>query len=141
MAGLIGAALGSFASVLIGRADDPRRVIWAEDGQAARSRCPHCGRTLTWIDLLPLLGWVSARGRCRSCRAPIGYRYLVYEGVGAAVMILAAWTLGIGGALVICAALLPLFIAITAQLYFRRPVPTVYWGIAGVIAVALIVVL
>lgn len=37
-----------------------------------RSRCLHCGYTLKWYDLIPLVSWLSLRGRCRSCRQPIG---------------------------------------------------------------------
>lgn len=38
-----------------------------------RSRCLHCGYTLQWYDLVPLLSWLSLKGRCRSCRQPIGW--------------------------------------------------------------------
>jgi leader peptidase (prepilin peptidase)/N-methyltransferase len=36
------------------------------------SRCLHCGYRLRWIDLIPLVSWLSLGGRCRSCRRPIG---------------------------------------------------------------------
>lgn len=36
------------------------------------SRCLHCGHELAWYDLLPLVSWLSLRGKCRYCRAPIG---------------------------------------------------------------------
>jgi prepilin signal peptidase PulO-like enzyme (type II secretory pathway) len=38
-----------------------------------RSQCLHCGYELRWYDLLPLVSWISLRGKCRSCRRPIGY--------------------------------------------------------------------
>jgi prepilin signal peptidase PulO-like enzyme (type II secretory pathway) len=37
-----------------------------------RSRCLHCGHTLAWYDLLPLVSWLQLRGKCRYCRTPIG---------------------------------------------------------------------
>jgi leader peptidase (prepilin peptidase)/N-methyltransferase len=37
-----------------------------------RSRCLHCGYELRWYDLIPLVSWLSLRGRCRSCHKPIG---------------------------------------------------------------------
>lgn len=37
-----------------------------------RSRCLYCGYTLKWYDLIPLVSWVSLRGKCRDCRHPIG---------------------------------------------------------------------
>ena len=38
-----------------------------------RSQCLHCSYTLRWYDLIPLVSWLSLKGRCRNCRAPIGY--------------------------------------------------------------------
>jgi len=38
-----------------------------------RSRCLSCGYTLKWYDLIPLVSWLTLRGRCRECRKPIGY--------------------------------------------------------------------
>lgn len=36
------------------------------------SRCLHCGHELAWYDLLPLVSWLSLKGKCRYCRKPIG---------------------------------------------------------------------
>jgi leader peptidase (prepilin peptidase)/N-methyltransferase len=38
-----------------------------------RSRCLHCGHTLAWYDLLPLVSWASTKGKCRYCHAKIGW--------------------------------------------------------------------
>lgn len=38
-----------------------------------RSRCLHCGHTLAWYDLLPLVSWLSLGGKCRYCRTKIGW--------------------------------------------------------------------
>lgn len=38
-----------------------------------RSRCLHCGHTLAWYDLMPLVSWLSLGGKCRYCRKRIGY--------------------------------------------------------------------
>ena len=37
-----------------------------------RSRCLSCGHVLHLRDLVPLFSWLSTRGRCRYCQAPIG---------------------------------------------------------------------
>lgn len=37
-----------------------------------RSRCLNCNHTLAWYDLLPLVSWVSTRGKCRYCKESIG---------------------------------------------------------------------
>jgi leader peptidase (prepilin peptidase) / N-methyltransferase len=77
LAGLLGLAVGSFATVVIHRV--PRRESVVRPG----SRCPACGAAIAWRDNLPLLGWLLLRGRCRSCRTPIPVRYpLVELGMG-----------------------------------------------------------
>ncbi|MDB5187308.1 MAG: putative Prepilin peptidase [Candidatus Saccharibacteria bacterium] len=38
-----------------------------------RSRCLHCEHPLAWYDLLPLVSWIGLRGKCRYCRAKIGW--------------------------------------------------------------------
>lgn len=36
-----------------------------------RSMCPHCRHQLSALDLIPVLSWLSLRGRCRYCHAKI----------------------------------------------------------------------
>ncbi len=37
-----------------------------------RSRCLHCSHTLEAVDLIPLVSWLSTRGKCRYCHERIG---------------------------------------------------------------------
>lgn len=37
-----------------------------------RSVCLHCGYTLRWYDLIPLVSWLGLKGKCRNCHTPIG---------------------------------------------------------------------
>ncbi len=53
-------------------------------GLQDRSRCLHCGHTLAWYDLLPLVSWTSTGGKCRYCHKPIGvFEPLMELGVAA----------------------------------------------------------
>ncbi len=70
---LFGLLMGSFANVLILR-DNRLSTVWT-----GRSECPHCGRQLGVLDLVPVLSWLVLRGRCRSCRAPISWQYPLVE--------------------------------------------------------------
>ena len=36
-----------------------------------RSQCLNCQYQLRWFDMLPLISWLSLKGRCRKCRKPI----------------------------------------------------------------------
>jgi leader peptidase (prepilin peptidase) / N-methyltransferase len=74
-------AFGSFVGVLVLR-------LPHGDGILGRSRCPHCGTTLGVRDLVPVLSWLALGGRCRHCRAPLGW---LYPAVELAALVLALW--------------------------------------------------
>ncbi len=81
--------LGSFLGTLVLRLPEGRPVI------LGRSACPSCGGLLGLRDLLPLLGWLLLRGRCRQCGAPIP---AFYPGVEIAAFGVAAWAAAAGAA-------------------------------------------
>lgn len=70
---LFGLAIGSFCNVVIYRL--------AHGGSIAfdRSRCPHCGYTLFWYELIPLVSFAIQGGKCRRCHAPISGQYPLVE--------------------------------------------------------------
>lgn len=61
-----------------------------------RSVCIHCGHTLAWYDLLPVLSWLQIRGKCRYCHKPISWQYPVVELATAAMFVLSyvCWPTG-----------------------------------------------
>jgi leader peptidase (prepilin peptidase)/N-methyltransferase len=59
-----------------------------------RSGCPACGHRITALENVPLVSFAFLRGRCSSCKTPIGLRYPLVEllaGIGAAY---SAWRFG-----------------------------------------------
>ncbi|WP_252181263.1 A24 family peptidase [Azospirillum sp. B4] len=58
--------IGSFLGVVVTRLPAGRSVVWG------RSACDRCGHALGPADLVPVLSYLSSRGRCRYCAAPIG---------------------------------------------------------------------
>jgi leader peptidase (prepilin peptidase)/N-methyltransferase len=72
-AGLLGLAFGSFLNVCLSRWPAGESVV------KPRSHCRQCGRTLTWWENVPLVSWLALRGRCRTCRVWIGWRYPLVE--------------------------------------------------------------
>jgi len=72
-AGLLGLAFGSFLNVCLSRWPAGESIV------KPRSHCRQCGRTLAWWENVPLLSWLALRGRCRTCRAWIGWRYPLVE--------------------------------------------------------------
>jgi len=83
---LVGLVVGSFANVCIHRLPRGLSVVHPP------SRCPACGTLIKAYDNLPVLGWLLLRGRCRSCRAHISWRYPVVEATnGLLWLALAFW--------------------------------------------------
>lgn len=72
--GVFGLALGSLATAMAYRL--PRDLSMFT---RVRSRCPSCNHALGPLDLVPLFSWIFLRGKCRYCRAPIGWQYPVIE--------------------------------------------------------------
>ena len=74
---LAGAAFGSYAGVVASRG-------WRASLEG-RSHCEHCGRSLRWFEVVPLLSFVALRGRCRTCHARIRFSVFAWELGGAAL--------------------------------------------------------
>jgi leader peptidase (prepilin peptidase)/N-methyltransferase len=79
LAFILGAAIGSFLATILIRWPQGRSVV------AGRSACDKCGRILEARDLVPILSWSLARGRCRTCGSRIDRRHLAAE-AGAAMI-------------------------------------------------------
>lgn len=70
----IGAAFGSFISVLVHRTRHRIPGIFL-----GRSICPHCKHSLVAVDLLPIASYLALWGRCRYCKKRIMPHYLFLE--------------------------------------------------------------
>lgn len=69
----LGTAVGSFLNVLV------ERTRQETSPWRGRSACLHCGRSLSWFELVPIVSWVALGGRCRTCRTRIALQYLTME--------------------------------------------------------------
>jgi leader peptidase (prepilin peptidase) / N-methyltransferase len=68
-----GLALGSFLNVVAARVPRKRSIV------RPASACMQCAQPIAWYDNIPLVSYALLRGRCRSCRAPIGLLYPAVE--------------------------------------------------------------
>ncbi len=84
----IGASIFSFLNVIIYRL--PRHIQFT----LGHSKCTTCGHELTMRDMVPILSWVSLRGKCRYCGARVSARYTIVEMLGGIFAVL--WTLLFG---------------------------------------------
>ena len=82
---MLGLAFGSFLNVCLSRWPAGESIV------QPRSHCRQCGRTLAWWENVPLVSWLVLRGRCRTCRAWIGWRYPLVEVAVAALWAIFLW--------------------------------------------------
>ncbi len=83
---ILGLAVGSFISASAWRLYEQDQLRAAKKKPNAKlsiskghSMCEHCRHTLGAKDLVPLLSWVSLKGRCRYCRAKLSWEYPAIE--------------------------------------------------------------
>ena len=126
---LLGLVAGSFLATLV--------IRWPE-GQplSGRSRCDSCGAVVAWVDLVPLLGWLALKGRCRACGAAIDPRHPLFEIMAAAIGLLAMLAVpgpqGLWGA--VLGWVLLALLALDLQHYWlpdRLTLPLLALGLAG----------
>lgn len=70
---VLGLIIGSFLATIL--------VRWPKGESVAvgRSRCDGCGETLRARELVPVLSYLAARGRCRRCGVRIDGRHVAVE--------------------------------------------------------------
>ena len=70
---LFGLVFGSFLGAFTYRY--PKNIDFVK----GRSFCPLCKTKIEWFDNVPLLSFISLKGRCRNCKKKISFRYSLVE--------------------------------------------------------------
>ncbi len=81
---IFGAALGSFALVVV----DRYRVksFWG-----GRSQCMSCAKELTWQENIPVVSYLLQKGKCKSCKSKFSSLYLwveIFSGFAVSALVL-----------------------------------------------------
>jgi leader peptidase (prepilin peptidase)/N-methyltransferase len=86
---VVGLCLGSFVNALVWRVHEQAKPKDKEKTDKkylkqlsitkGRSMCPHCQHELATKDLIPVLSWLSLKGKCRYCSRPISTQYPLVE--------------------------------------------------------------
>lgn len=69
----LGITIGSFLNVCIYRIPREESIVFPS------SHCTHCSHSLSWYDLIPVLSFLSLRGKCRYCGERISPQYPIVE--------------------------------------------------------------
>lgn len=86
---VFGLCLGSFVNALVWRVrEQDKRKSSRLSIMHGRSMCPHCRHELAWYDLVPVLSWLSLKGKCRYCRKAISWQYPLVELATAGLFVL-----------------------------------------------------
>ncbi|NVO00105.1 MAG: prepilin peptidase, partial [Geobacteraceae bacterium] len=87
---LFGAVVGSFLNVCICRMPEDKSIVYPP------SACPKCGYQIRWYDNIPIVSFLLLlRGKCRSCKAPISWRYPLVEGLNGLLTLLLFFKFGV----------------------------------------------
>ena len=84
-----GAAMGSFANVLIYRLPMGLSIV------SPGSRCPSCSAQIRWFDNIPIVSYFILGGRCRGCRTTISPRYPLVEALSGLLFAAVVFRVGI----------------------------------------------
>ena len=79
---ITGCIFGSFYNVVIHRLPLGQSIV------RPGSRCPSCESFIAAYDNVPLLSYVILGGKCRSCGAPVSFRYPLVEAAGGLLALL-----------------------------------------------------
>ncbi len=79
---LLGLTFGSFGNVLIFRVPAGKSI-------GGRSKCPGCGKTITFPELIPVLSYLILRGQCSKCRVRLSIQYPLVELASGILFVLA----------------------------------------------------
>lgn len=87
---ILGSVVGSFLNVCIHRLPRGESVVFPA------SHCPSCNNKLPVLDLVPILGYLLLRGKCRHCQAKISLRYPLVEALTGGFFVVSALKFGLG---------------------------------------------
>ena len=77
---ILGTIIGSFLNVVTFRYNTGMTL-------GGRSKCFSCNKTLSWIELFPILSFIMQSGSCRKCKSKISWQYPMVE-IGAGILFL-----------------------------------------------------
>ena len=126
-----GLAIGSFLNVVAVRVPLRRSIV------RPPSSCGSCGSRIAWYDNVPVLSYLVLRGRCRSCAAPVSWRYPIVELVTALLVTGSVLAFGLTPRAAVAAVFCATLVAISVTDVEHRLIPNwIVLPAAGVVLAA-----
>jgi leader peptidase (prepilin peptidase)/N-methyltransferase len=125
-AAVLGSIFGSFYNVVIYRL--PR----GKSPARGRSFCPHCRRTISWYDNIPLASYLVLRGRCRKCGEHISFSYFLVELLSSLIAVLVVIRFGLSPTAAFSYFFLSVLLIVAFIDWFHKIIPDVL-SLGGVI--------
>ena len=118
---IFGAIFASFFGVVISRVPQGLSIV------KPASRCDNCGHELRWYENIPIFSFIFLKGKCKECGQKIGAFSLVYEIIGALVMVLTYVHFRISIELIFATCIVLLMLLIGGYDYKTNTILDIFW--------------
>ena len=130
---VFGTFIGSFLNVLILRHNTGKTLL-------GRSGCMSCRGQLRWFELVPVVSWLTQRGRCRRCHSQISRQYPLVELLAGLLFVFALFFSDSALELVLNAVLFSILLVILVYDLRHKIIPDRYvWAFVGLGALSLFI--
>lgn len=114
---MLGVLIGSFMNVCIYRIPKEESVVFPP------SHCTYCSQPLKWYDLIPVLSYLSLKGKCRYCGGVISPRYPFIELLNGLIYLLLFYYFGLDFSFVFYCIIISILIVISMIDYQTQTIP------------------
>jgi len=113
----LGGVIGSFLNVCIYRIPKEESIVFPP------SHCIDCSHPLAWYDLVPIVSYLSLRGKCRYCGGVISPQYPIIEALNAIIYLFLYLHFGLSAEFVFYGIMASILIVVCLIDYYHQIIP------------------
>ncbi|MDF2593014.1 MAG: prepilin peptidase [Clostridia bacterium] len=132
---IFGLLIGSFLNVCIYRIPRKESIAFPP------SHCTNCNTQLKAVDLIPVLSFVTYRGKCKYCKARISLQYPIIELINGLIYLFLYQKFGLSVEMGMYSILSSILVVITMIDFFTQEIPdelNIFGLIIGIIFLAIV---